>query len=72
MTAGDTTTGVVSESGNDVGPGRRLREAREAAQLTVAEVASRMRLKPRVLEQLENDNYERLHGSTFVRGYLSG
>ena len=72
MTAGDTTTGVVSESGNDVGPGRRLREAREAAQLTVAEVASRMRLKPRALEQLENDNYERLHGSTFVRGYLSG
>jgi cytoskeleton protein RodZ len=72
MTASDTTTRVVSESGNDVGPGRRLREAREAAQLTVAEVASRMRLEPHAVEQLENDNYERLHGSTFVRGYLSG
>jgi cytoskeleton protein RodZ len=72
MTASDTTTRVVSESGNDVGPGQRLREARETAQLTVAEVASRMRLEPRALEQLENDNYERLHGSTFVRGYLSG
>ncbi len=72
MTASDTTTRVVSESGNDVGPGERLREAREAAKLTVAEVASRMRLEPRALEQLENDNYERLHGPTFVRGYLSG
>jgi cytoskeleton protein RodZ len=72
MTGGDTTTRVVSESGDDVGPGQRLREAREAAQLTVAEVASRMRLEPYALEQLENDDYERLHGSTFVRGYLSG
>jgi len=50
MTASDTTTRVVSESGNDVGPGERLREARDAAKLTVAEVASRMRLKPRALE----------------------
>jgi len=72
MTASNTTTRVVSESGSDVGPGQRLREAREAAQLTLAEVASRMRLEPRALDQLENDNYERLHGSTFVRGYLSG
>jgi len=72
MTASDTTTRVISETGSDVGPGQRLREAREAAQLTVAEVASRMRLEPDALEQLENDNYERLHGSTFVRGYLSG
>ncbi len=72
MTASGTTTRVVSESGSDVGPGQRLREAREAAHLTLAEVASRMRLEPRALDQLENDNYERLHGTTFVRGYLSG
>ena len=72
MTATDTTTQVVSDSGNDVGPGQRLREAREAANLTLAEVASRMRLLPQVLESLENDHYEQLHGATFVRGYLSG
>ena len=72
MTASNTTTRVASESANDLGPGQRLREAREAAQLTVAEVASRMRLGPYALEQLENDNYERLHGPTFVRGYLGG
>ena len=72
MTATDATTRVVSESGNDVGPGQRLREAREAANLTLAEVASRMRLETHVLELLEDDHYERLHGATFVRGYLSG
>jgi cytoskeleton protein RodZ len=72
MTATDATTRVVSEFGNDVGPGQRLREAREAAKLTLAEVASRMRLEPQVLELLEHDRYEQLHGATFVRGYLSG
>ena len=68
----DSTTRVVSDSGNDIGPGQRLREAREAAKLTAAEVASRMRLEPYILEKLENDDYEQLHGPTFVRGYLSG
>ena len=72
MTAKEPTTRVISDSGDDVGPGQRLREAREAAQLSLGEVASRMRLEPHVLELLENDQYERLHGPTFVRGYLSG
>ena len=72
MTAKDSTTRVISDSGDDIGPGQRLREAREAAQLSLGEVASRMRLEPHVLERLENDQYERLHGPTFVRGYLSG
>ena len=72
MMSDDSTTRVVSDSGNDIGPGQRLREAREAAKLTAAEVASRMRLEPYILEMLENDDYERLHGPTFVRGYLSG
>ncbi len=71
MTANDAAIRVVSDSGDDVGPGQRLREAREAAQLTVAEVASRLRLRPQVLDRLENDDYEQLHGPTFVRGYLS-
>lgn len=72
MNGASSTTRVVSESGGDVGPGERLREAREAARLTVGEVASRLRLTPNVVERLEADDYERLHGATFVRGYLSG
>jgi cytoskeleton protein RodZ len=72
MTASDSTTRVISDSGDDIGPGQRLREARESAQLSLTEVASRMRLEPHVLQLLENDHYDRLHGPTFVRGYLSG
>jgi cytoskeleton protein RodZ len=72
MTAEDSTTRVVTTPEADLGPGERLREAREAAQLSVGEVASRLRLEPRVIERLESDDYDRLHGPTFVRGYLSG
>ncbi len=53
MTASNTTTRVASESANDLGPGQLLREAREAAQLTVAVVASRMRLGPYALEHFD-------------------
>lgn len=70
--SGDATTRVIADSGDDIGPGQRLREAREAAHLTAAEVASRMRLEPHIIERLENDEFDRLHGPTFVRGYLSG
>ncbi len=71
VTTNDAAIRVVSESGDEVGPGERLREARQAAQLSVAEVAARLRLRPQVLDRLENDDYEQLHGPTFVRGYLS-
>lgn len=70
--SGEATTHVITDSGDDIGPGQRLREAREAAHLSAAEVASRMRLEPHIIERLENDEYDRLHGPTFVRGYLSG
>ena len=70
MTRHESMTRVVGESGVDAGPGERLREAREAAGLTLGEVASRLRLEPRAVERLENDDYEALHGPTFVRGYL--
>lgn len=72
MTTDEATTRVVTTSEADLGPGQRLREAREAAHMSVGEVASRLRLESRVIERLERDDYERLHGPTFVRGYLSG
>ncbi len=72
MIANESTTRVDTQADADVGPGERLREAREAARLSVGEVASRLRLEPRVVESLESDDYDALHGATFVRGYLSG
>lgn len=70
MTAHEPTNRVTTDSGADAGPGERLREAREAAGLTLGEVSSRLRLEPRAVERLESDDYEALHGPTFVRGYL--
>lgn len=52
------------------GAGHRLREAREAAGLSVGEVSARMHLDQRTLRALEDDDYEHLPAPTFVRGYL--
>jgi cytoskeleton protein RodZ len=52
------------------GPGRHLREARDARKLTAGQVAAQLRLQTRIIEALESDDYSTLPGSTFVQGYL--
>ena len=52
------------------GPGEALRNARFALNLTEADIANRLRLSRRVIVALENENFEKLPGMTFVRGYL--
>lgn len=52
------------------GSGLRLRQAREAAGLGIAEVASAMRVPVRVVESLEAGDWERLGAAVFVRGKL--
>lgn len=51
-------------------PGRRLRKAREAKGLTSEDVAAQLNLSESYLTHLEHDDYDRLPGPTFVRGYL--
>ncbi len=53
-----------------VGPGQRLREAREAHKLTQEEAATQLRMQLRIIEALESDDYSGLPGATFVQGYL--
>ena len=55
-----------------LGPGERLRDAREAASMSIQEVSTAMRLNRRVIEALEADDYSDLPIPTFVRGYLRG
>ncbi|TMO61760.1 DUF4115 domain-containing protein [Pseudoalteromonas aurantia] len=50
--------------------GRALQVAREAAELSVDEVAERLKLSPQQIRQLEQDDYNKLGPLTFVRGYL--
>ncbi|MFZ5511728.1 MAG: helix-turn-helix domain-containing protein [Pseudomonadota bacterium] len=51
-------------------PGAVLRAAREAAGMSVLDVAQALKLSPRQVEAIEADDYERLSGPTFVRGFI--
>ncbi|WP_029215495.1 helix-turn-helix domain-containing protein [Kallotenue papyrolyticum] len=50
--------------------GARLREAREARGLTIAEVASETRILPRYLQALEEGDFEQLPGDVYARGFI--
>lgn len=52
------------------GNGERLRQAREAAGLEIAEVARRLKMPAKVIESLETDAWDRLDAPVFVRGQL--
>jgi cytoskeleton protein RodZ len=54
----------------DRGCGARLRKAREAAGLRLEDVASRLKMPVRVVESLENEDWDRLGAPVFVRGQL--
>lgn len=50
--------------------GHLLAEAREKLGLTREEVATRLKLKEKVIVALENGNFNALQLSTYVRGYI--
>jgi cytoskeleton protein RodZ len=52
------------------GPGQQLRQARTDLRLAPEEVAQILRLAPKQIVALENDDYANLPGPTYVRGYL--
>jgi cytoskeleton protein RodZ len=51
-------------------PGRTLAEARERRNQTIAEVAQQLKLSATQIEALEADDYARLPGPVFVRGFV--
>lgn len=52
------------------GPGAMLRMAREARGTTIAEVAAALKMSPRQIEATENEDFSRLSGATFIRGFV--
>jgi cytoskeleton protein RodZ len=52
------------------GCGQRLREAREAAGLSVSDVAARLKMKVRIVEALEAEDWARIGAPVFIRGQL--
>ena len=53
-----------------LGPGGSLRSARERAGLSLDEAAQQLKLAPRQVRALEEEDFERLPGRTFVRGFV--
>lgn len=52
--------------------GQTLKSLREAQNLSLADVASRMRLDPRIIAAMENADHQALPSALYVRGYLRG
>ena len=59
-------TGSLSASAS---AGATLKAAREAAGLSLDAVAQQLKLAPRQVQALEDDDYQHLPGRTFVRGF---
>lgn len=58
------------EAGEPFGPGAKLRAAREAANLSVEEVAKKLRLDQQMVTEIEADDFSRGPALIYVRGYL--
>jgi cytoskeleton protein RodZ len=52
--------------------GHTLKALRETQSLTLADIASRLRLDPRVIAAIEADDHQALPTALYVRGYLRG
>ena len=52
------------------GPGSRLKSAREAAGLSLDQVAQQLKLAPRQVQALEDEDFAQLPGRTFARGFV--
>jgi cytoskeleton protein RodZ len=67
------TRGDTSPQGSFVGhdgPGSRLKSAREAAGLSLDQVAQQLKLAPRQVRALEDEDFAQLPGRTFARGFV--
>jgi len=51
--------------------GQRLCHARQVKNLTIAEVATELRLTKQTIEIIENERWNELHGRAYARGYFS-
>jgi cytoskeleton protein RodZ len=67
----DTTASMQGAApADDPSAGTRLREARMAAGLSIDAVAQQLKLAPRQVVALEQDDFPQLPGRTFIRGFV--
>ena len=70
MTGSDEHVHNEFTAGADRGVGLRLRKAREAAGLSLDDVAARLKIPARVVQALEAEDWSKLGAPVFVRGQL--
>lgn len=70
MTSPDDTSVDLSPPPGARTPGAIVREAREAAGMSIDDVSQQLKLAPRQVVALEDDDYAQLPGRTFIRGFL--
>ncbi|HMA30456.1 MAG TPA: RodZ domain-containing protein [Casimicrobiaceae bacterium] len=61
--------GTAGAGSSSASAGATLKAAREAAGLSLDAVAQQLKLAPRQVQALEDDDYQHLPGRTFVRGF---
>lgn len=66
----DIVVAAKLEKSQTRGPGSRLRDAREAKQLTVEDIARKLFLTTAMVTQIEADDYRSTPALTFMKGYL--
>ena len=65
-------TAEPSAPSASAGPGRTLARLRAERQLSIADVAQRLKYGVRQIEALEAEEFDKLPGATFVRGMVRG
>jgi cytoskeleton protein RodZ len=65
----DTEKTSASAGSGQTTAGSKLKAAREAAGLSLDAVAQQLKLAPRQVKALEDDDWQRLPGRTFARGF---
>ena len=70
MTEAGDIRPIAAAMAGGAAPNVRLSQARQAQNLTTAEVARRLKLSVWQVEALESGEYQRLPGAVFVRGFI--
>ena len=68
--ADNSDTDRDKDGADEANLGAMLRQAREQRNLSVVDLARCLRLEPRVIEYLENNQFDKLPAPAFIRGYV--
>ncbi|MDP1949835.1 MAG: helix-turn-helix domain-containing protein [Nitrosomonas sp.] len=60
----------IDAAGIVQGVGHQLRAARIARNMSIGEVSRQLRLSAKQIEAIEKEDFEKLHGRTFLRGFV--